>query len=51
MRRIKDEHRRQTKSLLDHALRDAEAAHDEQRVHTVRAQLAELIKESKRARR
>lgn len=51
VRRIKDEHRRQTKSLLDHALRDAEAAHDEQRVHTVRAQLAELIKESKRARR
>ena len=51
VRRIKDEHRRQTKSLLDQELRDAEATHDEQRVQAVRKQLSELIKESKRARR
>ncbi len=51
VRRIKDEHRRQTKAILDQELRDAEAAHDDERIRDVRTRLAELIKENKRVRR
>ncbi|MFZ2494819.1 MAG: DNA primase [Candidatus Saccharimonadales bacterium] len=51
VRRIKDEQLKQTKSLLDQQLREAESAHDEAQIRTLRIKLAELIKESKRARR
>ena len=50
VRRIKDEKRRQTKAILDVQLRDAEEVHDNVRAQELRVQLAELIKETKRAR-
>ncbi len=51
VRRIKDEQLKQTKSLLDQELREAEHAHDDARIKALTIQLAELIKENKRARR
>lgn len=51
VRNIQDEKRTQTKQQLDQALREAEAAHDEQRAQTLRKQLSQLIKEKKRAPR
>ena len=50
VRRIKDEQRRQTKAILDAELREAESAHDALRAQELRVRLAELIKETKRAR-
>lgn len=50
VRRIKREQVKQTKSVLDQALREAEAAHDTERVRELRSRLAELIKENKRGR-
>lgn len=51
VRHIQDEKRTQTKQQLDQALREAEAAHDEQKARELRQQLAQLIKEKKRAPR
>ena len=51
VRRIKDEQLKHNKSLLDQELRDAESAHDDVRVKELRILLADLIKETKRARR
>ena len=51
VRYIQDEQRIQKKKLLDKALWDAEAAHDDEQAQAIRQALAALIKEKKRAPR
>lgn len=50
VRRVQEEKATQKKLLLDQALSDAEARHDDERAQALRAELAALIKEKKRAR-
>ncbi|MBC7746467.1 DNA primase [Pedobacter sp.] len=51
VRHIQDEQRTQKKQQLDLALREAEAAHDDEAAQALRTELALLIKEKKRAPR
>lgn len=51
VRRIQDEQLTQKKQQLDQALREAEAAHDDERAQALRVELALLIKEKRRASR
>lgn len=51
VRNVQDEQRTQKKQQLDQALREAEAAHDNEAAQALRKQLALLIKEKKRAPR
>lgn len=50
VRRVQEEKATQKKLLLDRALQDAEARHDDGQARQLRVELAKLIKEKKRAR-
>lgn len=51
VRHIQDEKRTRKKQQLDHALREAEAAHDDAAARALRQELTQLIKEKKRVPR